>query len=323
MSNEITKKFDDEPIINLDGTTYSYIKHRLTGGVVFVSDDGQSYLRVGDEAEVLGEVNITRELAERGFPVPPIKNTGKLEDGRNYYTEESIGDRVFGDIFIDETKTNGKVSDASFNLFTDIMERYCDAQFDSANFAPHNPDVLAQAISLANVLRNNPPSPEKTDAFNAAYEAASKRMQELPWGYAQPDLNAFNILQGGIIDFELAGFAPIGYDVVTNAYFGRMWPEDKVAYTFTDEQIAGYQMRIDAVADRKGVPRPSEYLNDFLVLKAIWASSKDKKSEEDPSLYKDFWEWRVALRNWCIEEYLAGRPIDSNQFQRVGDKVTM
>lgn len=314
MSN-VEKKTED---IIIEGKSFAYVKDRLIGGKVFANQDKSEYLRTANPAEIAGEVNLTKDLYERGFPVPEVVATGELENSTAYYIEKSIGDRVFGDIFMKETKAQGQVSDESFNAFVEVIKKYCSAQFNPKNFVPQDKDSLAGITALANVMRNNPPSSEMQEMFTEAYEKATEKVASLPWGYIQSDLNAFNILHDGIIDFELAGFGPVGYDALTNVHFGRMWPKDRVAYRFSEEQITKYIEAIDAIAQENGLPVMSSYANDFLVLKAIWASGKDKESEDNPKSNPDFWEWRVNMRNWCIKQYLEGESINSNKFEEAG-----
>ena len=316
MSNT-EKKAEDITVV--EGKSFAYVKDRLIGGKVFSNQDKSEYLRTAvNQAEITGEVNLTKDLYERGFPVPEVIAMGELENGTAYYIEKSIGDRVFGDIFMEETKAQGRVSDESFDAFVEVIKKYCAAQFNSKNFVPQDNDSLAGITALANVMRNNPPSPEMREMFTEAYEKALERVSELPWGYTQSDLNAFNILHNGIIDFELAGFGPVGYDTLTNVHFGRMWPKERIAYRFSEEQITKYIEAIDVVVRENGLPAMSSYANDFLVLKAIWATGKDKKSEDNPQSNPDFWEWRVNMRDWCIEQYLKGENIDSKQFEEAG-----
>jgi|GEM_PF-823382 len=303
--------------ILVEGKTFTYIKNRLIGGQGFVSQDGTEYLRTANAAEIAEEVNLTKDLFERGFPVPEVVSTGMLENGTAYYIEKSIGERVFGDIFMDETKAEGCVRDATFDAFLAVMKKYCKAQFDQKNFVPQDMEALAGIVAFENVMRNNPPSPEESSAFFEAYERVSKRVAALPWGYVQADLNAFNVLHGGVIDFELAGFGPVGYDAITGVHFGRMWPKERVAYVFSDDQVAMYIAEIDKVAQENGLPSMSEFENDFLVLKVIWSSGKDKQSEENPDMYAEFWSWRVRMRDWCIRQYLNGEKLDSSKFEEV------
>lgn len=319
MSQPPTQEKKKQPV-TIEGVQYDYVKDRLMGGYIYVNPDKSAYLRSNTAAEIAEEINITRELGERCFPVPRVLGSGSLPNGDSYYVEESIGERVFGDVFMEETKAAGQVSDGSFQALTALIKKYCEAQFNPANFVPPDKDALAQMTALANVMRNNPPSDEMRDAFMQAYEKAAERLMSLPWGYIQADLNAFNILPNGVIDFELAGFGAVGYDSLTNIYFGRMWPKERVAYRFSDEQIAKYVAEIDAVAAAHYLPRISDYTDDFLVLKNIWGSGKDKESEENPERNPEFWAWRVKVRNWCIQQYLKGEKINTNLFEEIGTK---
>ncbi|UCH26312.1 MAG: phosphotransferase [Trueperaceae bacterium] len=303
--------------ISVEGKTFTYIKDRLLGGRVYFSRDTSEYLRTANAAIIAGEAKLTRDLYARGFPVPEVVATGISDNGTAYYVEKAIGERHFGEIFIEETKTQGRVSEESFEAFLHVIKRYCRAQFNPSNFVRHDKDALAGITALDNVIRNNPPSPEMRAMFEEAYKRASERILSLPWGYVQADLNPFNILHDGLIDFEYAGFGPVGYDVLTNVYFGRMWPKDHIAYVITDDQIAKYAAEIDEVALEMDAPNMTSFTNEFLVLKAIWSSHKPKAAEDNPESYADFWEWRVRMRDWCIRQYLKGEEIDSNQFDSV------
>ncbi|MDB5190158.1 MAG: hypothetical protein JWN49_484, partial [Parcubacteria group bacterium] len=289
--------------ISAGNQNYSFIKNQLMGGEVFVSGDKALYLRTGTQEQIAHEVDLSYELYKRGFPVPEVVEYGQLPNGKFFYTEKAIGDKVFGDIFMDETKEHGHVSDESFEIFNSVMVKYAEAQFDKRN-ALDIPHSLDEIISLQNVLRNNPPADQ--EAFDTAYAKAATKIKDLPWTHVQGDLNAFNILDGGVIDFELSGHGPAGYDVIGNVYFGTMWPKERIAYVFTDEQIANYIQRIDEVAQKNGLPSKREYQEDYLMLKLIWSTMKDKDSEDNPEKHTEFWRWRTNVRDWATKRYLAG-----------------
>ena len=288
------------------------------GGSIYVNDDKSAYVRTNDPAEIAGEVNITRELLDRGFPVPRVLGDGTLEDGRGYFIEASIGEKIFADIFKIETAEAGHANNASFDAFIATIQAYCEAQFNPANYVPHDQNALDAMIALPNVMRNNPFSENMQGPFTEAYGKIFERVSKLPWGYIQSDLNAYNILPGGVIDFELANFGPVGYDALTNVFFGIMWPKAMLRYRFTDEQVARYIAMIDSAAHAQGLPPISDYRDDFLVLKNIWGTGKDKKSEENPDDDPAFWAWRVKVRDWCIMQYLKGEKIDTSLFEAIG-----
>jgi hypothetical protein len=168
--------------ITVNGVAYGYLKDRLMGGDIYVNADRTAYLRTHSANEIAGELNITRDLYERGFPVPKVLAEGVLPTGESYFIESSIGDRNFADQFTEETKVNGIASDSTFEAFTNAVMHYCKAQFNPENYVPHDKEALAHMIAIANVLRNNPPSDEMREAFMEAIERASERCLSLPWG---------------------------------------------------------------------------------------------------------------------------------------------
>ncbi|MBI5456579.1 phosphotransferase [Candidatus Kaiserbacteria bacterium] len=313
-----SKNERDRLLIN--GIEYSHVKNRLTGGAIYTNQDKSVYVKTGRRSDVLKEMAISKDLLKRGFQVPRIIDEGgTLPSGEWFYIEESIGDRIFGDIFKEETIANGQVGEDSLNDFVTVIENYCRAQFDPTNHLPPDRAALDKMAALDNVMIYNPPSETTRVAFATAYGQAAEKVQRIPWGYVQSDLNVFNMLRGGVIDFELADHGPIGYDTISCLYFGRMWPAKQVAYHMTDDQIKRCVAAIDAEAVKHGLSPLSDLSEEFLVIKSIWGTAKKKKSsQEDPEKYKDFWTWRVKVRDWCIERYLKGKKIDSNLFDDIG-----
>lgn len=314
LDNQRPEKEQPRELV-VSGQKFTHVKDRLIGGTVFVSEDNEEYLRTATSKEAAKEAELTKELFDRGFPVPEVTASGTLPDGTGYYIERAIGERIFGHIFMQETKSEGVVSDESFEEFVAIIAEYSRAQFNKDNFVPASQEDLDHIVELENVLRNNPPSLEMQPLFLEAHKKASERVLSIPFGHTQGDLNAFNILPSGVIDFELSGFGPVGYDVITNLHFGQMWPAERVVYRFTQNQINKYLAKVDRIAEECGLPKMSDFENDFLVLKAIWASSMDKESEDNPDMHGEFWKWRVDMRDWCIRQYLAGEKIDPDQFE--------
>lgn len=307
--------------LTIQGESFVYVKERRMGGAVYKNDDGSRYVRVANINDIHGEVNFTKELHERHFPVPRVLDEGKISDTLHYYIEESLGNTVFGEQFQKETKEHGAVLDSTFDRFTEVVLTYARAQFDGKNFVLRNRADIARTILLDNVWRNNPPSEEIEEQFNVAYKKAADRVMELPFGYLQSDLNAYNILEGGVIDFENASLGPVGFDIITNVFFGRFWPRIALAYNVTDEQIDRYNAAVDEIATSMGLPKMTDYRNDFILLKAIRATHKGVTSEEHPDCNPQFWDWRVRVRDWCIYQYLENKTLHTRDFEKVGGEV--
>ena len=67
--------------ISVSGSTFHYFKDRLNGGKVFANQEKSRYLRTANASEIADEITLTRNLYQRGFPVPEVVATGALESG--------------------------------------------------------------------------------------------------------------------------------------------------------------------------------------------------------------------------------------------------
>jgi hypothetical protein len=300
--------------VRLGGEVFHLVKPRYRGGTTYVSQDRRRFLRVGSRADISDEYRTCRDLLRRGFPVAPVVTRGVLDDERAYFVEESIGTDTFGELFGAQTEQAGVVEDTCFALFTDVLGRYLRAQCAAA-VAPADP-ALARVVLMDNAFRNHPPVPATADVA-AAVGRATDRLAGHPRCPSQSDLNPFNVLPAGVIDFELAVPAPLGFDVVTSVFFGHYWPAGRKAYEITAGQTRRFLATMDDVAVDGGMPPVTRFLQDFLLMKAVWATAKDDFAERRPGFDADLWRWRVELRDRCVGDYLAGRPIDPFGFSRV------
>jgi hypothetical protein len=268
---------------------------------------------LGAPEEIASEYAFCRDLGRRGFPVAGLLARGQVGSGLAFFVERSIGPQTFGAQFMAEESGMAAVQDDTFDRFRKVMGDYAAAQFTPANRSGDG--STAEVALLDSVLKHHPPrSPAE---FHEAYRSAESMLRKHPWCFSQSDLNPFNVLPRGVIDFELATPAPAGFDVVTCVYFGRFWPRRMTAYRISDGQIHRYLETLDEVAQRHGLQSVSAHRNEFLLLKAIWATAKDAFHEQNPAVDADLWPWRVAVRDWCVGEYLAGRPIDTSRFDTI------
>jgi hypothetical protein len=117
------------------------------------------------------ELAVHRLMLDRDYPVPRILHVGR-HDGVLYVIEESLGSQTLGDRFAAEKRADGRVSDAGFSLLLAVAERYARAQ--------------------------------------AAMARSELRLGERPVALVHPDLHAFNMCPGGVIDVEGAETGPAG-----------------------------------------------------------------------------------------------------------------
>ncbi|MBU6389552.1 phosphotransferase [Patescibacteria group bacterium] len=181
---------------------------------------------------------------------------------------------------------------------------------------------LREGIWLQNVLEENP---DIDGVFlEDAVCKAEQRISQLPLVLSHGDLTPFNVMDKGVIDFEHRFIAPFGYDAVTAAIYQRFWDYPRSDQTgtmkrweFSDMQIAGYLLEVDRICEQYNVPAVSEYFDDFLMLKSIWALSFEK-TEDGARLPSGRWAWRKKITLYCAEKYLSGKPIVSQAFREIG-----
>ena len=187
------------------------------------------------------------------------------------------------------------------------------------------PSELRGGIQMANVLHQNP---DVADLLEQAVAKAEERMLGLPLVLTHGDLSPFNIMPGGVIDFEERFIAPAGYDAITCIAFQRLWDHPMSDGTgtmrlwdFDPRQIAGFLSQADDLFAAQGLPPLSGFFDDFLMLKAIWALSYEKPDDlQSPQMRRWLWRKRVAI--YCAECVLADKSIESASFRTIGLKET-
>jgi Phosphotransferase enzyme family len=190
-------------------------------------------------AELQPELAVQRLMLERGYPVPRILHVGG-HDGVPYLIEESLGAHTLGDRFEAEQRVDGRISDEGFALFLAVTERYARAQAASARRASRPGDV--------------------------------------PVAVVHPDLHAFNMCPGGVIDVEGAGVGPVGYDVATAPFVPALCGLTSARTPwFTATRISEYLAMVDGVFAEHGLSPPTGRLEELLMRRAISLCAKQHR----------------------------------------------
>lgn len=310
--------------ITVDLTEWKLIKDRgaiTKTGQVYRSPDGKKILRTGSPDGIAQEAKFVREISRRGFPTPEVTGSGLTKDGLGYFIETSVGEQHFGDIFREEYAKHGGIQDASFNVFASICLRFVEAQLKPEN-QQKGPSQLREGIQLANVVEENS---DLSSLLEDAVAAAEAQIGDLPLVLSHGDLTPFNTLERGVIDFEQRFVAPVGYDAITCVTFHRFFDHPKPDGTgtmrnweFRSEQMSDYLTRLDSLCERAEIPALSHYFDDFLMLKSVWSLCYEK-ALDSPQFHR--WQWRRHVARYCMECYLAGKPIESEEFRSVGLKA--
>ena len=322
-NSEQTERYTLGSTVIIDGKPFEIIKDaRLLDGVVLKCEN--VYGRLGPKELVLEEQAHTLSLHKQGFPVPKVLSSGKLPDGMHYFTESSLGKETFHELFTQEYRKDGSVSDATFNSYLTVIEKYTRAQSKDTNRTN-----IAASKFISSLLPDNEVLPSyvyfgyEADEYLRAITKASDRLTDAPMGILQYDLNPYNMLDGGVIDFELVGHGPIGYDTLMSVRWGGTWFTDypsryPISYALSPQQIASNDALISTIAAEYGLPDPSINMQEFLLLKSAWALAEPIPLQPDwPQDKLAFRKFRTNVLHKAVVSYLHGKRIHYESFSKV------
>lgn len=315
---------EDNPTIKLDDRDFVVIKPtRLQDGMVLYNKTDNLYARLGEKQATFEEQIHTVSLKDRGFPVPTVISSGSHED-KWYFIENSLGERPFHKIFVEEYEKYGAVSDESFKKYFDVIAIYTQAQMH-----PKNSTSISAAEFIETLIPNDQVVPSLAyfnhdiQKYEHAIALATEKLSNAHMGVLQFDLNPYNILENGVIDFELVGYGPVGYDSLMSAVWGGTWFTDypsrhPVGYRFSASQVERNTEVVNQLAEEHGHTKPSFYLNEFLLLKTAWALSAPTSPQPDWQEDKvAFTRFRANVLAAAVDSYLAHGLIDYKSFSKI------
>jgi len=282
----------------IDGKTFSHVKTRNYTPVSIYRGQG-GFLRIGPKDIIGEELALHKKLLKFDFPIPQILSEGDVDD-QHYYIETSLGDTLLGDIFWEDTKKNGAVSDENFRKLLVLVEKFARAQLKTAEKRDAF-EGFSRGLHREYVLEELPYLEEK---ILAGFEKLRMRTKSLPIVMTHGDFNPYNIFEAGVIDFGSMFDAPAGYDLVTNIYHAFLFPKEgdfeaMRRYELSENQTAEYLSLIDSIYIEKGLPKPSDFAEDFMFSRIIWSAVRMQKL---PKIQK----WRYEKFKRVLESYLAG-----------------
>ncbi len=261
--------------IEVNGRTFDLVCVRRSDVGVYRGDD--AYLRIG--AATVPELAVQRRLLAGGFPVAEILEVGE-HAGSPYFIEASLGPDTWGDVHQGLIDAGGRVSDAEFWVFGDVMLRWARAQLGGVR-RPWQSTDLAGLLGVARAVDN---LPALAAPIHAAFEQMVTVLSDLPGALQHDDLHAFNTCRGGVIDLEGVGWAVAGYDVATAVLEPSLaearWDDDLLSLAwFTEDQVGDYLQRLDDEFLRASAPPPSTLVDAYLVGRAISTCSHIPRDE--------------------------------------------
>jgi hypothetical protein len=287
--------------ITIDNKVYSHVKTREYTPISIFKGNGE-FLRVGPRELIGPELDLHKKLLSYGFPVPGIIAEGQQED-KFCYTEQSLGEELLGDLFWEDCKKEGKISNEHFVSLLNLAEKFAQAQLRTATES--RDDESFYLGILMDYIQDE--LPELKVDIMAAFEKLKKRTSGLPTVLSHGDFNAYNLFEGGVIDFGNIHNAPAGYDIVSNIYHTYNFPktgdyESLRRYEFTADQISQYFASMDRIYTEAGLPKLSDFREDFIWAKEVWATTR---MEKYPKLRK----WRYKKFRKILAKYLNDEAI--------------
>lgn len=287
----------EAPLLTIEGKDYIFVKTRSHMPVSIYKGDG-CYLRIGPPELIQGEIDYHRSLLEFGFPIPTILTIGE-HLGYGYFIESSLGEEHFGEIFARTCTRDCIVYDTEFEKLLAIVEKFLSAQLKTVNLKPSTPELFRRLIQLDTVIEE---LPELETSTREAMARIENRIQSLPSVLTHGDFNPFNILEGGVIDWERGSYTPLGYDLTSNITQTFFFPlggdfEYTTSYRYSSEQIIKYWKRLDAICAEAGIVSISDYRNDFILCRCMWSLVRMQR-------WPKLQAWRNELYKKLLEAYL-------------------
>ncbi|HBA46097.1 hypothetical protein A2443_00470 [Candidatus Nomurabacteria bacterium RIFOXYC2_FULL_43_16] len=291
--------------IIIDGKNFTYVKSREFSPVsIYVMEN--LFLKTGPKDVLIKELDFQKHLFELGFPVPKIIAQGE-DKGMFYFIEESLGKNNLENIFLQDTREHGEISNEHFSEFMNITKIYTISQIKTST------ECEGKERFTKDLLRDdeiNTEIPSLTQKTNQAVKKALDALSVFPTVLTHGDFHPANLFPKGVIDLEGFALAPIGYDLLANIYSAHILihPGKKNVthkmYSFTRKQINQYLDEIDKIFIINELPKPSEYKNHFIFLRLIWATVRMQRWPKTQTQ-------RYELYDKILSEYLKGGNIEN------------
>lgn len=285
---------DMEKSITIGDKTFDLVTIQRGGATGVYKGNGE-YLRIGEPAPIKRHLEVHKMMEAAGYPVPRLLAEGE-HDRRAYFIEKLIGEKRLNDLFAEDTKAYGAISEEHFRDLLHLVEQFADAQIRTET-SPGPMSDLASGIYIEELCKELPEYAEKLrNRFQSVYE----RLSTFPFVLSHGDFNPRNLFPEGIIDLEDFFQAPFGYDLVTALVHVDLHPDDAsyefhARYGYTKEQKKRYFVLLDRIAAKYHLPAISTYAADFAFCRAVWSTVR---MHEWPKIQK----WRYDL---LIKMYLS------------------
>jgi thiamine kinase-like enzyme len=284
--------------IKIDNQIFSYLDDQRNGLKLYVNKNRSQYLRLGNVEIIDKEIALHQQLISEGFPIAKIIKKGKWQD-LSYWIEESLGEKHLADLFADEYKANGCITEKTFQLFLTIVEKFQTTQFKTLKI-PINWDKVYKGVGFGDILKELPQYKTKLET---SWTNMCKELESFPAVYCHGDFTSHNILPLGVIDHEDHFEGPFGYDLIT-AITPAYWFSADSSYGNYARRSQFSPTQKEEFFNRFGIFQYGgkqfnlkDYFSPLFFLKATWWSVRNFKN---PKMQ----EWRYQKYIYLLEKYL-------------------
>lgn len=290
-----------EKEITIDGEVFQHVKTRSHVPVSVYKGNG-CFLRIGPPDLIQKEQDLHKRLTGFDFPIPKIIKEGAFE-GRSYFVETSLGDKLIGDVFLEDIAHLGHISDEHFQEFLVITEKFALAQLKTIRYEGWWDEFYKGSYTDALIQE----LPHLKGRIEDAVEKAKRTLISLPAVMTHNDFNPYNLFKDGVIDMEFAFYAPAGLDLVSNIFITSFFPEEgdfeyKRTIKFSKEQIQAYLAQFDALYRSSDIPEVTKHIEEFLFFRAIHATV-------GMHAFPKLQQWRYERLAEIVDAYVNGQSI--------------
>lgn len=266
MNTDLPEKYPKH--ITVEGSVFELVDVQRGGSAIYKNEN--YYLRIGDLPKLGEDLTLHKRMESFGFPVAQLVSEGNFQN-MPYFIEESLGTECFGQIFKKETQTFGQVTDESFGKFLAITAQFATAQLKTVS-ETKNWETFRTGLHLDILCQELPLLKQK---IIDKYSQVEERLKAFPFGILHGDFTPFNIYPKGIIDLEDSFLGPVGFDVGAFPGIQNWFPDtsdDELhkVYKCTNSQTQEYLRTMDNIYQGEGLPKISDFLDEFNFTKGIW-----------------------------------------------------
>ncbi|MFE5595232.1 phosphotransferase [Streptomyces sp. NPDC056549] len=297
---------------------WAFVKKRTAAeGAVWVNQDHSRYRRTGD-SRLKAEAAFQQRIAALGYPVPVVLESAS--DGPEFaFVEPSLGAASLHDVAWNAVDgAHLPMPDTVVDDAAAVGARLLEAQAEHARPATRAAlrSWVEEAGWTGNVFAENPDldNPRTHTVLSAALD----RLSHTPMCWAHYDYGLPNAFLAGVIDWQHHGLAPVGYDTYPTLEIIAFKGGNK-GYYATGAQRAKYTAALDEAALRVLGSRPSRYMPEFLLIKALFFLALMKPADLTDTAKALKWDYRRALFTMGVEQYERAGRIDTATFPSLDD----